>query len=145
MASLARAFSRTRFGFRVMTELMGRVRDIHASGTTVVLVDQSLSTALALGLLVPDRGRAQVVVAPDKAYQEAVGNLERFIEHEVKEKELPALSVALVDGPRIVWARISFGQFHHRLWRCIRPRCMAGSRTAVLERKRSAFLDKGQA
>jgi len=40
-----------------------------------------------------------------KPYAEAVRQLERWIAGEVAAKELPALSIALVDGQRIVWAR----------------------------------------
>ena len=42
---------------------------------------------------------------PAPRYAEAVRNLQPFIEREVADKGLPALSVALVDGPTVVWAR----------------------------------------
>ncbi len=44
-------------------------------------------------------------VPPRKDYAATVAALEPFIEHEVRDKQLPALSVALVDGSEIVWAR----------------------------------------
>jgi D-alanyl-D-alanine dipeptidase/CubicO group peptidase (beta-lactamase class C family) len=37
-------------------------------------------------------------------YAAAVAELEKFIRHEVEQKNLPALSIALVDGQRIVWS-----------------------------------------
>jgi CubicO group peptidase (beta-lactamase class C family)/D-alanyl-D-alanine dipeptidase len=44
-------------------------------------------------------------VAPDERHVAAVRALEPWIRAEVEAKGLPALSIALVDGPRIVWAR----------------------------------------
>src|SRR5205085_6181043 len=41
---------------------------------------------------------------PEK-YREAVQALDRFIAHEVAAKELPALSVALVDDQDVIWAK----------------------------------------
>ncbi|MGH7663642.1 MAG: serine hydrolase [Gemmatimonadaceae bacterium] len=45
------------------------------------------------------------MVDPHADYAGAVAELERFITHEMADKELPALSVALVDDQTIVWAR----------------------------------------
>jgi CubicO group peptidase (beta-lactamase class C family)/D-alanyl-D-alanine dipeptidase len=42
---------------------------------------------------------------PAKAYEEAVNNLDAFIQREVEAKGLPALSIALVDDQTVVWAR----------------------------------------
>src|SRR5947207_9721701 len=44
-------------------------------------------------------------VEPSKKYQAAVQLLERFIQRQVSEKRLPALSIALVDDQEIVWAK----------------------------------------
>ncbi len=44
-------------------------------------------------------------VEPSKKYQAAVQPLERFIQRQVSEKRLPALSIALVDDQEIVWAK----------------------------------------
>jgi CubicO group peptidase (beta-lactamase class C family)/D-alanyl-D-alanine dipeptidase len=62
---------------------------------------------LAAGVLVclSCRSLAQTSIAPPERYSAAVRALERFIEHEVADKELPALSIALVDDQTIVWAR----------------------------------------
>jgi CubicO group peptidase (beta-lactamase class C family)/D-alanyl-D-alanine dipeptidase len=49
--------------------------------------------------------RAEPVVEPAKKYQALVERLTAFIEREVRVKKLPALSIALVDDQRIVWAR----------------------------------------
>jgi CubicO group peptidase (beta-lactamase class C family)/D-alanyl-D-alanine dipeptidase len=49
--------------------------------------------------------RAEPIVHPPKKYEVAVERLSKFIAREVREKNLPALSVALVDDQTIVWAR----------------------------------------
>jgi CubicO group peptidase (beta-lactamase class C family)/D-alanyl-D-alanine dipeptidase len=50
--------------------------------------------------------RAADQVAPaSEPYAEAIRRLEGWIAAEVVAKDLPALSIALVDGPRIVWAQ----------------------------------------
>jgi serine beta-lactamase-like protein LACTB len=64
---------------------------------------------LGLGTVVfltglPAEVRAQHDVLPDKPYAGAVKALEEFIAHEVEDKRLPALSIALVDDQTIVWA-----------------------------------------
>jgi serine beta-lactamase-like protein LACTB len=48
---------------------------------------------------------AEPVVEPAKNYANIAERLTAFIEHEVRAKRLPALSIALVDDQRIVWAR----------------------------------------
>jgi serine beta-lactamase-like protein LACTB len=53
----------------------------------------------------PTAGVAAERVAPPKKYAAAAGALEEFIAAEVKDKHLPALSIALVDDQQIVWAR----------------------------------------
>jgi len=45
-----------------------------------------------------------VSVPPTPKYAEAVTALAKLIEHEVREKKLPALSIALVDDQQVVWA-----------------------------------------
>ncbi len=44
-------------------------------------------------------------VTPSPKYEPAARNLTPFIEKQVAEKRLPALSIALVDDQEIVWAR----------------------------------------
>jgi CubicO group peptidase (beta-lactamase class C family)/D-alanyl-D-alanine dipeptidase len=56
-------------------------------------------------LLYPVLGRAQATVGPSPKYAEAVKALERWLAHEVEGKQLPALSLALVDDQEVVWAR----------------------------------------
>jgi len=51
------------------------------------------------------RGRAEPSVQPPKQYAAVVQRLTPFIERQVHEKRLPALSIALVDDQKIVWAR----------------------------------------
>jgi CubicO group peptidase (beta-lactamase class C family)/D-alanyl-D-alanine dipeptidase len=48
-------------------------------------------------------------VAADAAHADVAAYLERIITAEMRDKGLPALSIALVDGDRIVWAR-GFGE-----------------------------------
>jgi serine beta-lactamase-like protein LACTB len=62
-----------------------------------------LATATLTLLLAPTRTRGDT--APPPKYAAAVRDLEHFIEGEVADKELPALSIALVDDQKIVWAR----------------------------------------
>src|SRR5438094_9311983 len=52
---------------------------------------------------------AQERIDAPPRYAAAVRSLEAFIAREVKEKQLPALSVALVDDQETVWAA-GFGQ-----------------------------------
>src|SRR5215813_8567776 len=61
--------------------------------------------ALLALLLLPVVGRAQPRTDPPKEYEAAVQALDRFISREVADKRLPALSVALVDDQKVVWAR----------------------------------------
>lgn len=42
---------------------------------------------------------------PAADYEAVVATLQPFIEHEMRAKELPAISIALVDDQKIVWAR----------------------------------------
>ncbi|HET7550410.1 MAG TPA: serine hydrolase domain-containing protein, partial [Gemmatimonadaceae bacterium] len=42
--------------------------------------------------------------APAANYRAVVAKLEPFIEHEMRSKELPAVSIALVDDQKIVWS-----------------------------------------
>jgi len=44
-------------------------------------------------------------IEPRKDYAEAVALLKPFIEQQVAEKQLPALSIALVDDQQVVWAQ----------------------------------------
>src|SRR5262245_58179237 len=48
---------------------------------------------------------AEPVVGPAKDYRVVAERLTAFIEREVRAKKLPALSIALVNDRRIVWAR----------------------------------------
>ena len=47
---------------------------------------------------------AQPTIPPAEPYKAAVAELEKLIEHEVADKKLPALSIALVDDQKVVWA-----------------------------------------
>lgn len=48
---------------------------------------------------------AQDVIGPDARFTAAVSALERLVEHEMRDKAIPALSLALVDGDHVVWSR----------------------------------------
>lgn len=52
-----------------------------------------------------EAGRSQDVLGPRPDYAAVAQELERMIDHEMKDKELPGLSIALVDGQETVWAR----------------------------------------
>lgn len=56
-------------------------------------------------LFLPSGLPAQEVVQPAKSYEAAVKQLDAFIAREVRAKGLPALSIALVDDQRTVWAK----------------------------------------
>jgi CubicO group peptidase (beta-lactamase class C family) len=58
---------------------------------------------LALGL-VPRVAAAQDSIPPRPDYAPVAQLLERFITHEMADKNLPAMSIALVDDQQIVWA-----------------------------------------
>src|SRR5262245_48074964 len=60
--------------------------------------------ALALGLFFCPTLLAQPSVPAAEPYKAAVAELEKLIAHEVADKRLPALSVALVDSQKGVWA-----------------------------------------
>ena len=47
---------------------------------------------------------APEAVAPDQRYSQAADQLRRMIAHEMEDKQIPALSIALVHDQRIVWA-----------------------------------------
>ncbi|HEY7156732.1 MAG TPA: serine hydrolase [Gemmataceae bacterium] len=65
-----------------------------------------LSALLVLIFLAqPPAIRAEPVVPVAKKYEAVAEHLSKFIEHEVRAKKLPAVSIALVDNQRIVWAR----------------------------------------
>ena len=48
-------------------------------------------------------------IGPSPGYKGISGELERCIQHEMEDKDLPALSIVLVDDQQTVWAR-AFGQ-----------------------------------
>src|SRR5438874_11248210 len=60
---------------------------------------------LSLVAWLPSLVFSQATLAPPEPYAPAVRAVERFIEREVADKELPAVSIALVDDQRIIWAR----------------------------------------
>ncbi len=64
-----------------------------------------LLTGLALVIALPVPSLAGPDVAPPAKYEAAVRELETFLTREIAQKEIPALSIALVDGQQIVWAR----------------------------------------
>jgi CubicO group peptidase (beta-lactamase class C family)/D-alanyl-D-alanine dipeptidase len=63
------------------------------------------SLAVVFFLVWPNLVRGQAQVAPPEDYVGAVQVLDQFISHEVADKRLPALSIALVNDQKIVWAR----------------------------------------
>src|SRR5687768_16223715 len=75
----------------------------------------AVSLALTLGLIGPivwvgsaktaPNSSRQISIAPSKDYAAAIEMLERFVRHEMADKELPAISIALVDDQQLVWAK----------------------------------------
>ncbi len=64
-----------------------------------------LSLALLLFPLLTALVLAQPAISPAKPYEEAAIALEKMILHEVEAKQLPAVSIALVDDQKVVWAK----------------------------------------
>ena len=52
---------------------------------------------------------ADTAVAPAAGYEEVAAALEQLIRHEMADKDLPAISIALVDDQEVVWAQ-GFGE-----------------------------------
>ena len=68
---------------------------------------KSRSVILVAFILLSSFGiaRGQTAIPPRAPYAEAAAQLQRLAEYEVSEKQLPGLSIALVDDQKIVWAR----------------------------------------
>ena len=62
-------------------------------------------TALGIPLIAAPVLRAQAVIGPVDRYAAVSAALTTFIEREMADKGIPALSIALVDGQQIVWSR----------------------------------------
>jgi CubicO group peptidase (beta-lactamase class C family) len=91
---------------------LGRVSDFlfhrhhEARHEPIIFFRVSLRWAYAAWMilwLAPDRSAADV--APSPKYAPVLRKLTPFIEKQVAEKRLPALSIALVDDQEIVWTR----------------------------------------
>ena len=66
----------------------------------------SVCAILGLFLLLPPAAPAPAEsVGPAAKYAKVAGTLETFIERQMRQKQLPAFSIALVDDQQIVWAR----------------------------------------
>jgi len=70
-----------------------------------LLRGSSFLCAIALGAIAFRQTAGQDSVAASARYAGAARALTTFIEHERAAKAIPAISIALVDGQRIVWAR----------------------------------------
>ena len=55
-------------------------------------------------LLAPGASRSTTIAPGSRTYKAAVAELEKLVKHEVEDKRLPALSIALVDDQKVVWA-----------------------------------------
>ena len=62
-------------------------------------------TLLVFACLVVSTARGQDSIPATPEYADAAKALDKFIETEMKAKEIPGLAIALVDGDRIVWAK----------------------------------------
>ena len=56
-------------------------------------------------VLMPWFVHAEALTRPAKRYQEVAGRLDKLIQREVADKQLPALSIALIDDQTVVWAK----------------------------------------
>ena len=69
------------------------------------LLRRAARAAVALATLPVLALHAQARIDPPPRYAAAVAELQRFVAAQMAEKKLPALSLAVVDDQRIVWAR----------------------------------------
>jgi CubicO group peptidase (beta-lactamase class C family)/D-alanyl-D-alanine dipeptidase len=66
----------------------------------------TIAATVALALIaLRAHASAQAVIPPAQGYDAVAQALERLIAHEMRDKDLPAVSIALVDDQRVVWAR----------------------------------------
>jgi CubicO group peptidase (beta-lactamase class C family)/D-alanyl-D-alanine dipeptidase len=65
----------------------------------------TIGFSLALCLLCLGQAQAQPLIEPAKPYAELAKALSTFLEQEIEQKKIPAISIALVDDQTIVWAR----------------------------------------
>src|SRR3954447_12654295 len=63
------------------------------------------AAAALLGCMAVQSGAAQDTIQPGSRYQEVARTLAPFIERERAQHHIPAISIALVDGSKVVWAR----------------------------------------
>jgi CubicO group peptidase (beta-lactamase class C family)/D-alanyl-D-alanine dipeptidase len=68
-----------------------------------LFVDYQTVRLVSAGSRTQQENRAHLL--PRRDYAAAVEMLVRFIEHEMADKDLPALSIALVDDQQIIWAK----------------------------------------
>ena len=66
---------------------------------------RSLGAAFACAVALGPAAQAQDSTAADSGYQATAAALTRFVLHEMADKKIPGISLALVDGQRVVWAR----------------------------------------
>jgi CubicO group peptidase (beta-lactamase class C family)/D-alanyl-D-alanine dipeptidase len=71
---------------------------------------------LRAGILAGAGSALLLLAAAARAQQAPYSELESFIRHEMADKRLPALGIALVDDQRIVWQR-AFGASEHAVYR----------------------------
>lgn len=62
-------------------------------------------TLAGITLLIPRLTTAEATVKPHANYAEAAEKLERWIRAELDQKEIPGLSIALIDDQQVVWAQ----------------------------------------
>ena len=89
---------------------MRAVKSIRARAFTWLLI-LAFNFVFCYGVVSPNAPQAsaatggQTAVSSPADYGAAVAVLERFIAHEMTDKGIPALSIALVDDQRIVWSQ----------------------------------------
>jgi hypothetical protein len=85
---------------------MYAVSRIRRKSTSIFAVAFTLSLLVNCIAPLPLFARASSGVRSTRAdYKRAIEVLERFVTHEMADKDLPAVSIALVDDQQIVWAK----------------------------------------
>ena len=85
-----------------MTKTFSRRRASQPKGSQIATAQ---FLAFVLTLLATSSALAQPAIEPQPAYIEVARRLEPWIAAEIQQKGIPALSIALVDDQKIVWAR----------------------------------------
>jgi len=76
-----------------------------APGTIATALRLALLTSVLTARVIGVQPDPQPGVGPTPKYAEAAGVIDNFVVHEMADKRIPGLSIALVDDQQIVWAK----------------------------------------